>query len=40
MLVDPVLKNVTLEDLIGGSASFMDSRVKLVKVKNQKETAY
>jgi len=32
MLVDPVLKNVTLEDLIGGSASYYDSRVKIVKM--------
>ncbi len=32
MQVDPVLKNVCLEDLIGGSASYYDSRVKLVKV--------
>lgn len=31
MTVDPVLKNVTLQDLIGGSASYYDSRVKLVR---------
>ncbi|RMG83309.1 MAG: molybdopterin oxidoreductase, partial [Bacteroidetes bacterium] len=32
METDPVLKNVTLEDVIGGSASFYDSKVNLVKV--------
>ncbi len=32
MHVDPVLKNTTLEDLIGGSASFYDTHVKLVRV--------
>jgi len=32
MNVDPVLKNVTLEDLIGGSASYYDSFVNLIKV--------
>lgn len=31
-LEDPVLKNVCLEDLIGGSSSFFDSKVKIVKV--------
>ncbi len=30
MASDPVLKNVTLQDLIGGSASYYDTRVKLV----------
>ncbi len=32
MLEDPVLKNVSLTDPIGGSASFYDTRVKVVKV--------
>ncbi len=32
MHVDPVLKNVALEDLIGGSASYYDSKVNLVKL--------
>ncbi len=32
MLADPVLKNVCLSDPIGGSCSFYDSRVKVVKV--------
>ena len=32
MQIDPVLKNVTLEDLIGGSASYYDSKVKIVKL--------
>ena len=32
MLVDPTLKNVTLQDVIGGSASYYDTRVKVVKV--------
>ncbi len=32
MLVDPVLKNVCLTDPIGGSASFYDTKVKVVKV--------
>ncbi len=32
MRVDPYLKNVTLEDPIGGSASYFDTRVKLVKI--------
>ncbi|GIV89820.1 MAG: molybdopterin oxidoreductase [Chloroflexus sp.] len=32
MRVDPVLKNVTLSDLVGGSAVFYDSKVKLEKV--------
>ncbi|RMF09485.1 MAG: molybdopterin oxidoreductase, partial [Candidatus Neomarinimicrobiota bacterium] len=32
MATDPVLKNVCLQDLIGGSASFYDSFVKLEKV--------
>ncbi|HIC89836.1 MAG TPA: twin-arginine translocation signal domain-containing protein [Anaerolineae bacterium] len=31
MLEDPVLKNVSLTDPIGGSASFYDTRVKVVK---------
>lgn len=31
MRVDPVLKNVTLSDLAGGSAVFYDSKVKVVK---------
>lgn len=31
MLVDPVLKNMCLTDKIGGSASFYDTRVKVVK---------
>ncbi len=31
MRVDPVLKNVALQDLAGGSVVFYDSRVKLVK---------
>jgi anaerobic selenocysteine-containing dehydrogenase len=30
MAADPVLKNVTLQDLIGGSASFYDTNVKLI----------
>ncbi|RME02858.1 MAG: molybdopterin oxidoreductase [Planctomycetota bacterium] len=32
MRLDPVLKNVCLSDLIGGSTSFYDSQVQLVKV--------
>ncbi|RMF57226.1 MAG: molybdopterin oxidoreductase, partial [Calditrichaeota bacterium] len=32
MHVDPVMKNVCLEDLIGGSSSFYDTRVKLLRV--------
>jgi len=32
MRLDPVLKNVCLSDPIGGSTSFFDTRVKLVKV--------
>ena len=32
MLVDPALKNMCLTDPIGGSCSFYDSRVKLVRV--------
>ncbi len=32
MLEDPVLKNVSLTDPIGGSASFYDTRVKIVKL--------
>jgi anaerobic selenocysteine-containing dehydrogenase len=32
MRTDPVLKNVTLSDIAGGSAVFYDSKVKLVKV--------
>lgn len=32
MQVDPILKNVTLEDLIGGSASYYDSKVSVVKL--------
>ena len=32
MLADPVLKNVALTDKIGGSASFYDTFVKLIKV--------
>ncbi len=32
MAVDPVLKNVCLEDLIGGSVSFYDSDIELVAV--------
>jgi len=31
--VDPVLKNTCLSDLVGGSAVFYDTRVKLVKVE-------
>jgi len=31
MRLDPVLKNTCLEDLVGGSAVFYDTRVKLVK---------
>ncbi len=31
MRVDPVLKNVTLSDLAGGSAVFYDSKVKVVR---------
>jgi anaerobic selenocysteine-containing dehydrogenase len=30
--IDPQLKNVGLQDLIGASASFYDTRVKLVRV--------
>jgi anaerobic selenocysteine-containing dehydrogenase len=33
MHADPVLKNVTLQDLIGGSASYYDSKVKIVKLQ-------
>ncbi|MCL5072298.1 MAG: hypothetical protein M1308_15615 [Actinobacteria bacterium] len=32
MTLDPFLKNTTLSDLIGGSASYYDTFVKLVKV--------
>jgi hypothetical protein len=32
MRVDPVLGNVTLSDLVGGSAVFYDSKVKLERV--------
>ncbi|HYF92409.1 MAG TPA: molybdopterin-dependent oxidoreductase [Symbiobacteriaceae bacterium] len=32
MRVDPILKNVSLQDLSGGSVVFYDTRVKLVKV--------
>lgn len=32
MFVDPILKNVCLEDMIGGSSSFFDTHVKLVKI--------
>lgn len=32
MRIDPVLKNTCLSDLTGGSVSFYDSRVRLVKV--------
>jgi tetrathionate reductase subunit A len=32
LLADPVLKNVALTDKIGGSASFYDTSVKLIKV--------
>jgi len=32
MRVDPHLGNVTLSDLVGGSAVFYDSKVKVVKV--------
>jgi len=31
MIDDPVLKNATLSDPIGGSAAFLDTRVKIVK---------
>jgi anaerobic selenocysteine-containing dehydrogenase len=33
MHVDPILKNVSLEDLIGGSASYYDSKVNLIKLR-------
>ena len=32
MRVDPVLKNTTLSDVVGGSAVFYQTQVKLVKV--------
>jgi len=32
MRIDPYLKNTCLLDLVGGSVSFYDSKVKLVKV--------
>jgi hypothetical protein len=32
MMIDPHLKNVSLQDLIGGSVCFYDSPVRLVKV--------
>ena len=32
MRLDPVLKDVTLQDSIGGSASFYDTKVKVEKV--------
>ncbi len=32
MRIDPVLKNTCLQDVTGGSVSFYDSRVKLVKI--------
>ena len=32
MCVDPVLKNTGLEDVIGGSASYYDSKVSLIKL--------
>ncbi len=31
-MVDPVLKNVCLQDTLGGSASFQDTRVRVVKI--------
>lgn len=41
MLVDPQLKNVCLQDLVGGSVSFYDSPVRLVKEnKFTKETLF
>lgn len=32
MRVDPVLKNVSMEDVIGGSASYYDTKVELVRI--------
>jgi hypothetical protein len=32
MRVDPVLKNTTLSDVVGGSAVFYQTQVKLVKL--------
>ena len=32
MRVDPILKNTTLSDTVGGSAVFYQSQVRLVKV--------
>ena len=32
MRVDPVLKNTGLQDLVGGSICFYDTKVKLIKV--------
>ena len=33
MWVDPYLKNTCMIDKVGGSVSFYDTRIKLVKVK-------
>ncbi len=39
MMIDPHLKNICLQDLVGGSVSFYDSPVRLVKeTKMKKET--
>lgn len=32
LAVDPVLKNTCLEDMIGGSSSFFDTKVKVIKI--------
>jgi len=32
MRVDPHLKNIALQDVVGGSVVFYDTRVKLIKV--------
>ncbi|MBI5916024.1 MAG: molybdopterin-dependent oxidoreductase [Bacteroidetes bacterium] len=38
MMIDPNLKNVCLQDLVGGSVSFYDSPVRLIKERARKDT--
>ena len=40
MRVDPVLKDVTLSDLTGGSAVFYDSKVRLVRPTLEEARTY
>jgi tetrathionate reductase subunit A len=37
MMIDPHLKNISIQDLVGGSVSFYDSPVRLEKVNNRIE---